>query len=218
MAYNAPILTLTLPAAAATGIAASQSGTSGTPLTLSGSLVSGGVANLVVARRVIVTSAGDDSAHTFTLVGTDRYGRAQSEVLQGANGVAQSVKDYLTITSITPNNNTTSTVTAGTNATGSTAPYITDSFINPGDYGAAMIFSGTVTASIEVSYDDYTNTLPPWDLANNTPTWYIDPNFNALTANSKATITGPVTMIRQTNTSGTGTATTRLIVPFIGGA
>lgn len=215
MAFNAPVLTLTLTAAAAAGIAASQSGTAGTPLTLSGSLVSGGVASLVVARRVIVTSAGDDSAHTFTLVGTDRYGRAQSEILQGANGAAQSTKDFLTITSITPNNNTTSTVTAGTNAVGSTAPYIVDTFINPGDYGAAMEFSGTVTASIEVAYVDLT---PLWDLANNTVTWYADPNFNALTANARATITGPVTMIRQTNSSGTGTATTRLIVPFNGGA
>lgn len=218
MGYNVPLLTLSLPAAAATGIAASQSGTAGTALTLSGSLVSGGVANLVVARRVIVTSAGDDSAHTFTLIGTDRYSRSQTEILQGANGVAQSTKDFLTVTSITPNNNTTSTVTAGTNATGSTAPYIVDTFINPGDYGAAMEFTGTVTSSIEVSYTDLTNAKLPWDLASNTVTWYIDPNFNALTANAKATITGPVTMIRQTNSSGTGTATTRLIVPFNGGA
>lgn len=215
MGYNVPSLTLTLPAAAAAGIAASQSGTAGTTLILSGSLVTGGVANLVVARRVIVTSAGDDSAHTFTLVGTDRYGRAQSEILQGANGTAQSVKDYLTIISIIPNNNTTSTVTAGTNAVGSTAPYIVDTFINPGDYGAAMEFSGTVTASVEVAYIDLT---PLWDLANNAVTWYTDPSFNALTANARATITGPVTMIRQTNSSGTGTATTRLIVPFNGGA
>lgn len=215
MAYNAPVLSLTLPAAVATGIATSQSGTAGTPLTLNGSLVSAGVANLVVARRVIITSAGDDSAHTFALVGTDRYGRPQSEILTGANGVATSTKDYLTVTSITPNNNTTSTVTSGTNATGSTAPYVTDSFINPGNYGCGMHFSGTVTSGLEGSYDDLT---PAWDLANNSPTWYSITGFTGLTADANGTITGPFTMIRQTNTSGTGTATTRLIVPFIAGA
>lgn len=215
MAYNAPILTLTLPAAVANGIATSQSGTAATPLTLNGSLVSGGVASLVVARRVIVTSAGDDSAHTFSLVGTDRYSRAQSETLQGANGAAQSTQDYLTITSIIPNNNTTSTVTAGTNAVGSTAPYVVDTFINPANLGAGFHVSGTVTSGLEGSYNDLT---PSWDLANNSPTWYGISGFTGLTADANGTITGPFTMIRQTNISGTGTATTRLIVPFIAGA
>ena len=90
MAYTSPyrstVIMGPLAAAAATGIALSQSGTAGTALTLNGSLVTSGVANLgSIARRVIVTSAGNDSTNTFTIVGTDRYGRTQTEVLTGAN-------------------------------------------------------------------------------------------------------------------------------------
>lgn len=216
MGYNVPVLTLTLPSAVTTGIATSQSGTAGVALTLNGSLVTAGVALLVVARRIIITSAGDDSAHTATITGTDRYGRAQSEILALTNGVAAvSAKDYLTVTSIVPTQSTTSTITAGTNATGSTAPYIVDTFINPGNYGAATEITGTVTTGIEVSMTDLT---PSWDLANNSPVWYAASGFSGLTTNVQGTITGPVTMIRLTNTSGTGTAKARLVVPFNGGA
>lgn len=215
MAFNAPVLTLTLPAAVATGIATSQSGMAGVHLTLNGSLVSVGIANLVVPRRVIITSAGNDSSITFTIVGTDRYGRAQTEILAGATGAVQTTHDFLTVISVTPSGNTASTVTSGTDAVGSTAPYIVDTFINPGNYGAALEITGTVTTGLEGSMTDLT---PSWDLANNSPVWYPISGWSALTANQQNTITGPFTMIRLTNTSGTGTAKARLVVPFIGGA
>jgi hypothetical protein len=200
-----------LPAAAATGIAASQSGTAATPLTLSGSLVTSGVANLVVARRVIVTSAGNDSSITFTIVGTDRYGRSQTEVLTGASGVAQTSHDFLTVTSITPSGNTASTVTAGTNSVGSSDAYICDAAINRADYSASVVVSGTVTYIIEESYDDIG---PNYDQAANTVNWFTDPIFNAQTANQAGILSGPFTMIRLTINSGTGTATARIITPM----
>lgn len=215
MAYNAPVFRLILPAAVTNGIAQSQSGTAGTALTLNGSLVSGGVANLVIAQRVVIHSNGDDTAHTFSLVGTDRSGRAQSETLTGANaGNAISSKDYSTVTVVLPNNNTASTVFVGTNAYGSTAPYVVDSFINPANYGIGILVTGTVTYVIEGSYDDLS---PSWDLANNSPTWFSVIDGSAGTTQN-GTITGPFTMLRLTITSGTGTVTARLIVPFIAGA
>lgn len=217
MAYNAPVLSLALPAAVTNGIAQSQSGTAHVALTLNGSLVTAGVANLVTAQRVVVTSAGDDSAHTFSIVGTDRYGRAQSETFSGntaSPAVAVSAKDYLTVTSFTPNQNTTSTIIVGTGAYGSTAPYVCDTFINPANYGIGIKVTGTVAYLIEGSYDDLT---PSWDLANNSPVWYTDVDGSA-GATQNQTITGPFTMVRLTITSGTGTVTARLIVPFIAGA
>src|SRR5581483_6712603 len=84
-------------AGVANGIAQSQAGTAGTALTLNGSLVTSGIAYLDAsnktptvatpnaARRVIVTSAGNDSGITFAIVGTDRYGNALSETLAGTN-------------------------------------------------------------------------------------------------------------------------------------
>lgn len=202
-------ITYSLVASAATGIATSQSGTALTALTLNGSLVTTGVATLDsggASRRVIITSAGDDSTHTFTIVGTDRYGRAQTEVLTGANGVAQSLHDFKTVTSITPTQNTTSTVTAGTNGVGSSDPWIIDAFANPQDLGAAVTVSGTVTYTVEESYDDL---APAWDLANNTYTFFADPTFNARAVNTNGVLSGPYTMIRLTINSGTGSATFR---------
>ncbi|MDE2102984.1 MAG: hypothetical protein KGL39_37415 [Patescibacteria group bacterium] len=216
MAYNAPVFTLALAAASANNIALSQSLGGARNLTLNGVLVTGGVAITDVARRIGITSAGNDSGITWTITGTDRYGRTQSESLAGANAtVAQSVKDYATITQISGSGATAAAVTSGTTSTGSTAPYIVDSFINPAGIVAALEVSGTVTTGLEGSFTDLT---PNWDLANNSPVWYPVAGFSGLTNNTQNTITGPFTMLRQTNTSGTGTATTRLVVPFIAGA
>ena len=204
-------ITYSLVAAAATGVALSQSGTAATPLTLNGSLVTAGVATLDsggASRRVIITSAGDDSTHTFNVVGTDRYGRAQTEVLTGANGVAQTLHDFKTVTSITPNQNTTSTVTAGTNAVGSSDPWIIDAFANPQDFGCAVVVTGTVTYTIEESYDDL---APNWNLAANSYTFFADPTFNARSVNTNGVLSGPYTMIRLTINSGTGSATARIV-------
>ena len=61
MSGYANTLTLTLQATNANGIALSQSRGSAGNLTLNGSLVSGGVANLVTAQFVGITSNGNDS-------------------------------------------------------------------------------------------------------------------------------------------------------------
>lgn len=212
-------ITYQLVAAVATGIATSQSGTAGTALTLNGSLVSGGVATLDsggAARRVIVTSAGNDSTNTFTIVGTDRYGRPQTEALAGvANpAVAQSQKDFLTATSITPTNNTASTVTAGTNTVGSSTPMVVDAWVNPALYGCGTVVVGTVNYTIEKSFDDL---APAYDFTVNNPTWYPESSFTAQTTSVSGTITGPVNYIRLTINSGTGSATARIIMPFVAG-
>src|SRR5690349_9122021 len=113
-------LTKSLVAAAATGISTSQGPiTAGNKFTLNGSKVSGGVATFDSQRRVIITSAGNDSGITFTITGTNDDGNTISEVLTGANATAAvSGLDYLTVTSIVANGTTASTVTAGTNTTG----------------------------------------------------------------------------------------------------
>lgn len=59
-----------------------------------------------VPRNVIITSSGDDSAKTFTVVGKDEYGVAVSEVITGANaGVAAGVKAFKSVTSVTASGN-----------------------------------------------------------------------------------------------------------------
>lgn len=56
-----------------------------------------------IARNVRITSAGDDSAGTFTVRGYDLYGYAMTETITGANtGVASGAKAFKYIASITP--------------------------------------------------------------------------------------------------------------------
>ena len=75
---------------------------------------SGDVTN-AIAHKVTITSTGDDSGITFTIVGTDALGGDQTEnLITGANiGTATSTKYFLTITSIKADGDPVSTVSAG---------------------------------------------------------------------------------------------------------
>lgn len=207
-------LSLSLVAAAATGIALSQSGTAATPLTINGSLATGGVATFDVPRRVGITSAGNDSGITFTIVGTDYYGRTQTEVLKGANTtVAQTTHDFATVTSITPSGNTASTVTSGTTSVGSTQPMVIDSFANPTNISLAGIVTGTVNYTVEECYDDL---APDWNVNANTPTWFAT-SITGASTNTTGTLTSPANLVRLTINSGTGAALVRVLQGFIAG-
>lgn len=92
-----------------TGIAAAQAPTSGTPLTLQAA-----AAALSPNRFITLTDAVDLSAISFTIVGTDRWGNAMTEVVVGPNNATVSSKGaYASVTSITPNGTSASTVSAG---------------------------------------------------------------------------------------------------------
>ncbi len=75
--------------ALASGIFYSASGTAtvgGNVMTATGALVSGGVANLDVPRGVRITASVNLSTTTFTVVGTDGYGKTQSHSFVGPTG------------------------------------------------------------------------------------------------------------------------------------
>lgn len=199
------------------GISLSQTPLTAGNLTITGALASGGVATLDVPRRVLITSAADDSAVTFTVYGTGANGATQSESLVGSAGAPGSVytlKDYKTVTRIAVASATAGAVKVGTNGVGSSVPVIMDTMVNPASYGAAVVVSGTVNYSVEVSYDDF---APLFDLNANTPTWFAATGFSSQATNQNGTITGPCTMIRLTINSGTGIARLKLIKPLIAG-
>ena len=207
-------LTLSLAAAQSTGICLAQSGTAATALTINGALASSGVATMDTARRVIITSAGNDQNCVFTVVGTDYFGRACTSTVQGVNnGAAQSTKDFLTVTSVTPSINTASTVTVGTSTVGSTPPHVLDTVTNPPNVSIANIVTGAVTYSIEECYDDL---APSWDVTNNTPVWFQTGMSNQA-ANSTGSLNAGVNMVRLTILTGTGQVQTRIIQNFIAG-
>jgi len=206
---------LVLAAAVTNGLALSQSLGAAGNLTLNGSLVTNSVGVMDVARRIGITSAGNDSALTWTITGTNRYGRPQSETLAGSNaGTSQSVKDYATVTSIAGSAATASTVTAGTTTVGSSDVMVVDTFANPTGLAAALAFNGTANAQIDVSNDDL---APSYDVTNNPPTWFQAQGFNGVSSNTAGQIQGPITLLRLTINSGTGTVTAKVNQAFIAG-
>lgn len=133
----------------ANNICLSQSGTAATPLILNGALCRPGYSaptmNVVSAKvaylqspeqnatqnrttnifspaqgqPIYITSAGNDSAVVWTVVGykggRSGYGTVIKETILGSNaGISSSQNDYQIVLSITPSANTASTVTVGT--------------------------------------------------------------------------------------------------------
>lgn len=97
------------------GICASASITSAAGGTIGGAYASSGVATLDVPRNIIITSAGNDSAKTFTITGTDEYGKTVRENITGANaGIANGKKAFKTVTVVAIDSNSASTVKVGT--------------------------------------------------------------------------------------------------------
>ena len=193
-----------LAAASVNAIVTSASGTAGTKLTLTTSPYV-----LDFPRRIIITSAGDDSSHTFTIVGTDWNGFPVTETLTGATAgnAAQSVYDYATIVSITPVQNTTGAVQVGTNGVASTRPIFLDEWAF-GPTAIQVNVSGTANATVRQSLDDpnasagYTGVIwvnhPDSTLVNLTGTvqgnYAYLPKVVQLLVNSGATGTSSVTI------------------------
>ena len=93
-------------------------------LTIAGALADGGSVTLSNARKVTITSAGDDSGISFTIVGTDINGTAQTESVSGVDtGAATSSKLFLTIASITAVGDPAANVKAGISADSSSIVY-----------------------------------------------------------------------------------------------
>lgn len=210
-------VSLQLAAAAATGYALSQTGTAGTPLTLAGSLVSGGVGVADVGRRVIITPAGDEHTNAFTIVGTTNNGTKVTEVVQGTNTptVAASLTNFKTVTSITPTNNTAAAVTAGTNGVGSTDPAVVDYFAGPVELGMTIAGDGSTNYTIEIATDDV---WPDYDIYTKPPTWTPATGFSGVTTSPLfGRIQGPLTLWRLTVNSGTGKITAKGAQSLIAG-
>ncbi|MFM5914122.1 MAG: filamentous hemagglutinin N-terminal domain-containing protein, partial [Chakrabartia godavariana] len=85
-----------------TSVAASQAITgSGGALTINGSAATSGTASSTSGNRIVVVSTGDDSSRSFTVTGTDMFGRTQTETITGANaGSASGSKYFSTVTSV----------------------------------------------------------------------------------------------------------------------
>jgi hypothetical protein len=62
----------------------------GGALSINGTAAASSVATSSTGNRIVITSGADDSARTFTVTGTDMFGRTLTETITGANAAAAS--------------------------------------------------------------------------------------------------------------------------------
>lgn len=121
-----------------------------------------GTSTLDYARRIIITSGGNDTGITFTLSGTDWAGNLISEAITGASGAAaSSVLDYKTVTSVYASAATAGTVTVGTNGVAGSPWVRFDDFAATSQTTIAAIVSGTVNYDVQTTMDDPNRTPSP---------------------------------------------------------
>lgn len=146
-----------LAAASANAICLSQTPAAAGALVLNGATVSGGVATLDNARRVLITCVGNESAKTFTLTGTSYNGKVQSETLTGPNATTvQSALDYKTVTSITISAAAAGAITVGTSAVASSRWLRLDNWAFP-QVAIQCDVTGTVNYTVQQTLDDPNN-------------------------------------------------------------
>lgn len=158
--------TITLAPAVTNSIAAAQTPALNAALTLSGSLVSGGVATLNPPRAVTLTSTSNFSAVTFTVLGLDENGLDAIEAIAGPNNTTvTTTTKFKTVTNIltnSPGTFTTETVAAGSAASGlGNGAWWPLDLYNPNQVTtiSVNILSGTATYSVEYTNED------PFDLS-----------------------------------------------------
>lgn len=207
---------LSLGAANAALLAASQTPTSGTALTLTASQPD-------VARRILLTYGSEGSARTLVLTGTDRNGNVITETLavpSGGAGTIYTQQDFLTVTKALPlGGGWTAAVTLGTNGVGSTEWFQRD-WLNVSHLGVlGYIAPGkTATYSIEGTLDDPNMPLdvPPYDASAehqsaSPPIAVPFAGWANLAASQLQEITVPCFMFRLTVLSGTDPVTMQVV-------
>lgn len=146
-----------LATASAINIVATTAGSVGPgTVALTGSLVVGGVAILDRPRRVIVTSAGNDSAVTFTAYGTDISGQALQASVAGSatpGGAVDFGVSFATITRITTSLATAAAISVGTNTIADSRPICLDIF-GFAPCALQVVVSGTVNYTVQQSMDN----------------------------------------------------------------
>ena len=146
-----------LATASANAICLSQTPAAAGALTLNGALVVSGVAVMDNPRRVLITAAGNESAKTFTIVGTNYANAPVTETSTGPNATtAQSVLDYKTVTSITISAAAAGAITVGTSGVGGSKWVVFDAF-------APNVISIQCNATTPINYTVQSTLNDPYD-------------------------------------------------------
>ena len=150
-----------LAAASANAICLSQTPAAAGAMTLNGALVVSGVAVMDNPRRVLITAAGNESAKTFTIVGTNYANAPATETITGPNATtAQSVLDYKTVTSITISAAAAGAITVGTSGVGGSKWLVFDAFA-PSLISLQCNVTGTINYTVQTTLNDPYDPLTP---------------------------------------------------------
>ncbi len=200
----------------ANGISASQTPGAAGDLLINGASASGGTVTFATARRVIVTSAGNDLGRTFTIYGTSENGTPLTEAITGASGgAASTVGDFKTVTRISVDAATAGAVTAGTSSIGSTEWKMPAINVAPFNLRIECSVTGAAVYSLEYTMDDVASPASwyhgPADVVRVRPT-----AVTAAAGASTFVFDSPIRAWRITTASGVGTVTAEAIQAGLG--
>lgn len=82
--------------------------------------------------------------------------------------------------------------------TGASSPIVVNTNVTPVNIGYGVVVTGTVTYTVQASYDDPVTGFT---------TWFDDATATGKTANFAGNVTTPISGLRLNVTAGTGTAT-----------
>ena len=192
----------------ADGLAEAQAVAGAGELTLNGALIVGGTFTGDYARRLGILSAGDDSGDTFTIVGTDADGKAQTEDLAGDNGApgtAESVKYYKTVTSVS-----TDGAAAGNVSVGTVDEFVTNTIpIENNNHDAATVSIELITGTIDISIEETFSRIQYDDILK----WFAGPTaLTTITADAADDVDNHASGVRLVCNSYTSGAELRMII------
>lgn len=216
-------ITYTLAAASDNAVALNQTPGAAGNLTLNGAAVTGGVAILDAPRRVLVTTASNESAKTLTIYGNQRVdgtGNAISETMTGPNATTgYTTQSFGQVTRVAVSAAFTGNVKVGTNGIGDIPAQLVNYEAQPVNLSIAVVVTGTVTYSVQYTYDDimglpnpssYSPTIP-------NPVWFNDPTLVSYTATGDTTFNDPIQAWRVSVLTGTGSLAIKSIQAGIRG-
>lgn len=197
------------PQADADGICASQTPNSGgsQALTLNGALASNGSVTFESPHKIVLTSAGNDSSRTFTIVGTDVRGISMIETRAGGNATAvESVEYFKTVESVTIDDNSAGAITVGVNGKSTSNWGVMDTTGVSVGFGCVLSSDGNLTYEIQHTFDDIQ------DIDTTDFTWFTHEMVSAKTDNQDGNYAFGCSCVRAVVTSFTaGTLKTTLI-------
>lgn len=130
-------------------------------VSLDGALVTGGVAYLGDPRRVLVTTAGNDTGKTMTITGTDANGNVQVDTVSlPNNSTVYTSLDFLTVTGITISATAAGAIIIGTNGIGGSR-WVRFNDFAPSNISIQCDVTGTVNYTVQSTLDDPNDPFNP---------------------------------------------------------